>query len=146
VSTIASAQDAVGELLRTHLGPRLRALGFKGSGASWSADRPGFLVGLGVQRSVHGDRRETQLTINVTVVSIETWTALLQERPYLSARPAPNTRYGPAVWQRRIGLLLPERSDRWWSVGPDTDLAALAEDVAGAIAAHVLPAIDRAAT
>ena len=142
----ASAQAALGELMRVHLGPRLRALGFKGSGASWTRDRAGFLVCLGVQRSVYGDRGVSEFTVNVTAVSIDAWKALRGERPYLPARPAANTRYGPVVWQRRIGLLMPEGLDRWWTITSTSDLPALAEDVADAIAEHVLPAIEGATT
>ena len=141
-----TAQAAVAGLLRDHLGPRLRALGFRGSGATWTADRPGFLVGLGVQRSVHGDRMETELTINVTVVSIDAWRALRAERPYLGPRPAPNTRYGPVVWERRIGMLMPQARDRWWAVRPDSELPRLADELAAAVAEFALPAIEGATT
>lgn len=140
--TPSTAQEALAALLREHIGPKLRALGFKGSGAAWTADRPGVLVGLGVQRSVHGTREQTEFTINVTVVSIDAWNALRIERPYLPARPAANTRYGPAVWQRRIGSLMPGGRDRWWTIGPTSDLGALADEVADPISEHVLPAIE----
>lgn len=140
--TPATAQDALTVLLREHVGPRLRALGFKGSGASWTADRPGWLVSLGFQRSVHGTALDTEFTVNVAVASIEGWNARRQAEPYLPVRPAPNTRYGPSVWHRRIGALQPGGQDRWWAITPRTGLASLAGEVTAAIADHALPAIE----
>ena len=138
-----TAQDAFAELIRDYVGPTLRRLGFKGSGGSWTADRPGYFVALGFQRSVWGDRLETRFTMNVTVASIDVWNAARESRPYLPARPAPNTVYGSDIWQRRIGDLLPGHRDHWWTINPGSDLAALARDVTAAIAAHAVPAIQR---
>ena len=79
--------------------------------------------------------------MNLTAGSKAVWNEARTERTYLPERPAPNTVYGSFIWQSRIGKLLPGGQDRWWSVGPQTDLDVLALDVVAAIRDHGVPAL-----
>lgn len=136
-----TTRDAFALLMREHLGPALRAEGFNGSGGVYRLPDPRHWAQVGVQRSVHGDRRETRFTINLSVVSKPAWDAARADRPYLPDRPAPNTRYGLPVWHSRIGLLLPAAIDAWWTLRPESDLPTLAAEVLAALRDHGLPAI-----
>jgi hypothetical protein len=100
---------------------------------------------IGFQRSVHSDRSRIRFTINLTVARKATWEAMRSgtmdwKMPY-PLRPAPNTRYGTQIWQRRIGRLLPREQDKWWELGPDTDPQRVAADVIAAIRDFGLPAL-----
>lgn len=136
-----TAQESFATLMRLHVAPALRDLGFKGSGAVFNLPEAGFWASVGFQRSVYSDRDEVRFTANLTVVSRSVWQAIRAEKPYLPERPAPNTFYGRSVWQERIGGLLPGGEDKWWHLGPDTDLEALARDVVAAISDFGLPAM-----
>jgi hypothetical protein len=92
---------------------------------------------------VHSDAARIEFTINLQVVERQVWDQLRTERPYLPADPSPNTRYGPSVWQQRIGMLMPAGDDHWWELTPRTDLANLGSEVTDAVLFHVMPAIQR---
>ncbi len=142
----ATTQEAYASLLRDHIAPALRLLGFKGSGASFTADQEGVLVNLGFERSRWGDRRETLIAVNLTVASIDDWARARTAFPFLPSRPATNEGYlehlfGTGAWQDRVGSLMPGRRDRWWTLRTSTDLASLAEEIVSAIRDYGMPAI-----
>jgi hypothetical protein len=137
-------------MIRDVVSPAMRALGFKGSGGSYVLPAPGAWVIVGFQRSVHDRRDEVSFTVNLTVASKTAWEAGRAEQPYLPERPAPNMRYGPATWQRRLGSLMPAGADRWWTITVETDVRGVGEDVVGALRDHGLrpmrEEVDRIAT
>lgn len=141
----ATTQEAYTSLLRDHIAPALRSLGFKGSGASFTADRDGVIVNLGFERSRFGDRRETLIAVNLTVASMDDWARARESFPFLPPRPAPNEGYleqfGTGAWQDRVGLLMPGGRDRWWTLRTSTVLASLAEEIVSAIRHYGIPAI-----
>lgn len=141
-----TAQDSFATLIRHHLAPALRELGFKGSGGVFTLPDAERWALVGFQRSVHNDRQEVRFTANLTVGSKAVWQAARMEMSYLPERPAANTRYGSFIWQIRIGLALPVGRDTWWKVEPRTDLDALARDVIAAIRDHGLPAMQEQMT
>lgn len=138
-----TAQEAFAELVRVHIAPGLRRLGFKGSGRAFQMPDESRWIQLGIQRSVHSDGREIRFTVNAQIADRRAWDALRSERAYLPQRPAPNTRYDPSLWQQRIGLLMPDRRDRWWDLTPATDLERLGSELVTAITTYVMPAIQR---
>jgi hypothetical protein len=138
-----SAQQRYAVLMRDRLAPALRELGLKGSGGTFVLDDPVCWAIVGFQRSVHNDRSRVQFTVNLTVVGRQAWAETRRSYPYLSARPAPNMRYGNPAWQQRIGTLLPSGVDTWWAVDSRTDLDGLAREVIAAIRDHGLPAMRR---
>jgi hypothetical protein len=136
-----TALEAFTNLIRDHVGPALRADGFKGSGVAFTLPEPAHWVNLGFQKSRYSDSEDVKFTVNLTVVSKATWAAQRQAQPYLPERPAANTRYGTFAWQRRIGLLMPDGIDHWWTVHSTTNLPDLAADVLQWIRSYGLPAI-----
>lgn len=140
---VGSAQQRCAVLMRDLLAPALRELGLKGSGGTFVLDDPVSWAIVGFQRSVRNDRSRVQFTINLTVVGRAAWADARRSHPYLSARPAPNLRYGNPTWQQRIGILLPSGVDTWWAVDSGTDLDGLTREVIAAIRDHGLPAMRR---
>jgi hypothetical protein len=100
-------------------------------------------IQIGIQRSVHSDAEHIKFTINTQIADRRVWEEMRVERSCLPARPSPNTRYGTFVWQSRIGLLMPDRRDYWWELTPDSDLGELGSGVLDAVAAYLMPAIQR---
>ena len=129
-------------MLRDELAPRLRQLGFKGSGQAFSLPDVERWITIGFQKSAWSDADSVRFTVNVTVANKAEWERMRQERTHLPAKPAPNRFYGSFVWQKRIGHLLPGGEDQWWEVASDSSEAPkVAAAVAAAIRDHVLPAI-----
>ena len=136
-----TAQEAFEAAVRDVLRPRLTALGFTGSGATFTLPSEDHFATIGLQKSQFSDRRALNFTANVTVVRQDVWAALQASKPHFPARPAPNTFYGNGVWQTRIGTLLPSGEDTWWHVTGHPDAAKAADELATAIEFHALPAM-----
>jgi uncharacterized protein DUF4304 len=140
---VGSAVDGFRSMMRDHVAPALRAMGFVGSGRSYVLPSDTHWVLLGFQKSRSSDAAAVPFTVNVTVASKEAWAAMRRTRGYLPERPSANTFYGPEIWRRRIGMLLPEGADRWWTLTPATPAAALAAEVVDALRLAALPEIRR---
>jgi hypothetical protein len=140
---VESAQEAFRRMMSEQVAPKLRALGFKGSGQRFTLPSESHWAILGFQRSAWGDSKKGQFTINLTVVSKEAWEASRTERPYRGAAPQPNAFEGVPAWEERIGSLIPGDLDRWWEVrggGPTEQVAA---EVLSVIEEYALPEMRR---
>jgi Domain of unknown function (DUF4304) len=136
-----SAQDAYKVLMRDYIAPRLRELGFKGSGREFWLSSESFWAGIGFQASAWSDKSAVQFTVNVQVVEKDRWAELVASRPdrKYPQRPAANSSYSSRVaWATRIGELM-DGKDHWWSTRGVVDLAALAEEVIREIRDKALP-------
>jgi hypothetical protein len=138
-----TAQDEFRVLVRDHLGPSLRARGWKGSGANWLRPHPTHWVLIGWQRSSWSDAAALRFTGNLKVIAKDAWDAEGVPAGRVPARPSTST-YWWVGWEERLGEFVPDSGgDRWWSVRPGDDLAAIAREVIGALDAHGLPAIEQ---
>jgi hypothetical protein len=137
----ATAQDAYKTMVRDHLSPRLRALGFKGSGGAYQWPSESHWIIIGVQASQFSSAEGVKFTLNCQVVRRDVWEQARQDYSYVGTKPSPNTIAGSFVWHRRIGTLMPGRQDKWWWLRPSHDIEALAHEVATAVQDHVVPAI-----
>lgn len=136
-----TAQDAYKVLMRDYIAPRLRELGFKGSGREFWLSSESFWAGIGFQASAWSDKSAVQFTVNIQVVEKDRWAELLASRPdrRYPKRPAANSSYSTRVaWATRIGELM-DGQDHWWSTRGVVNLAALAEEVVEVIRERVLP-------
>lgn len=140
---MVSAIDSFRAMMREEIGPQLRWMGFKGSGQSYLLPSGTHWILLGFQKSMYSDRRNVRFTVNVTAVSKEVWTKTRTQRSRLPERPSANSRYGPFAWQERIGQLLPDGEDRWWTIEANAPTEATAVDVLRAIRGYALPAIQK---
>lgn len=141
-----SAQEVYTQMVREGLRPLLRALGFKGSGPSftWSSDTQFAQVSL--QKSTFSTRAEVQFTANVSVVDRATWESACAMSPDLPRQPTASTIHRvQGSWGNRIGSFLPSPIDAWWSVSATGDWHPVADGVAQAVATFVLPAVRKGA-
>jgi hypothetical protein len=140
---MSTAQESFAAMLREDLAPRLRKLGFKGSGQSYSIPSDRHWINIGFQKGTWSNSDLIAFTMNVTVADKAMWAQMRQERSYLPAKPAPNIVYGSFAWQRRIGQLLPGGQDQWWELRANSgDSERIAALVAAAVHDYVLPAIE----
>lgn len=134
-----TAQSLYDALVKEHLSPGLRALGFKGSSGRYAlAGVPPFAL-LGLQKSSYSDAAEVQFTANLMVVSEDAWQASRSQRPHYPKRPSPGTLYGDSVPQARIGSLTPSGEDKWWRVTSPELLSEVARDFLNDVEAYGVP-------
>lgn len=130
-------------LLKEHLGPSLRELGWKGSGASWVRPHPTHWVLLGWQKSRDSSAASVEFTCNLKVISKDVWDAENIPHGRRPERPSTATTWFVG-WEERLGSLIPgSGGDRWWFVRPGDDLAGIAREAMSAVTAYGLPAVDR---
>lgn len=130
-------------MMRDEVAPRLRALGFKGSGQRFTLPSETHWAFVGFQRSAWSDRTALRFTINLTVVSKEEWKRARADHSYLGERPQANAAAGGPAWDERIGFLMPERRDHWWSMGAGEPSEGVAAGVIDAVERFALPELLR---
>jgi hypothetical protein len=138
---MATAQDIFNDMMKGEIGPALRGMGFKGSGQSFTHPSTDHWILLGFQKSTSSNRDAVRFTVNVSVGEKAAWEDARKAQSWLPERPNANVLSGP-VWSQRIGLLMPELEDHWWTVSDDPLTAErAAAEVLGAIRDYAWPAI-----
>lgn len=139
-----AAQTFTG-FLREDIAPRLRELGFKGSGRRFSLpdDDHYAVVSFNTRRTGFDDR--VQFTLSVSIVEKARWERARQASPSLPTRPSAVATYGldDDVWWRPVGTIVGGH-ERWWTLdAAGTRRGFLAREVLGAIQDAVLPTLRR---
>jgi hypothetical protein len=142
---VTSSQEIYAAALKDEVAPVLREAGFKGSGANFTLPSETHFATIGFQKSQYSDRDALKFTINLKVVPKAVWEEMRQQRSHLPAKPSPNTIYGNYEWNQRIGLLMPERTDRWWWVYGSEDNTGTFTEVKRALMEIGVPALRREA-
>ena len=127
--------------MKERIAPRLREHGLKGSGQNYYLPSKSHWALIGFQKSMFSDSHELNFTVNLYVVNKNEWENARKERSYFLAKPTPTTKWGIG-WERRIGFLLPERCDHWWSMESDSDLDIISDQVVELMVKYALPAIN----
>jgi hypothetical protein len=140
-ASMGSALDRFRTMMREHVAPELRRMGFRGSGQSFTLPSEDHWVLLGFQKSRSSSAEAVRFTVNTMVVSKLEWAQARERASYLPERPTANTSYGTLTWWKRIGRLLPDGRDRWWTLSGDSAMASVAAEVLDAIRIYALPAI-----
>ena len=134
-----TAQDVYKAMLKDAIGPRLRALGFKGSAGTYTKPSETHFIQLGFQKSAWNDRHEVRFTINVSVIDKSVWAETRKEN--WPAVPIANRHYGSLFWQRRISGIR-EDMDTWWQLSTGTAYNGVAAAVLADIEEIALPAME----
>jgi hypothetical protein len=140
------AQEAFASMMREQVAPALRDLGLKGSGRVFSIPSDRYWALIGFQKSVYSSSEAVSFTVNLQVVSRESWVKAREELDWLGPKPKPNVRPPSAVpdtWGERLGALMPRGEDHWWSIDPDEPTEEVAVEVVAALRAYGLPAMKR---
>lgn len=118
-------QEAIKEASR-ETAKRLAAEGFKRKGFHLHRKAGELFHAIQFQGSRWGSAAEGKFTVNLIVTSpdlYEAWIGPFPLNPASALFPI----------QMRIGSLMTERSDHWWTVDSDTDISTLATEVAETI-------------
>lgn len=143
---MTTAQDLYQTMIRDTVAPRLRVLGWKGSGQRFELPDPTAWVQLGFQKSRHNSATSLNFTINVSVIGRRAWEAYREERPELPARPNPAMHYGRHFSPIRIGHLLAAQQDTWWHISADQPrdrIDWIANGVCASVSDYAMPEIHR---
>jgi hypothetical protein len=98
---------------------------------------------LGFQKSGASNADAVPFTANLKVIAKDAWDAENVPQGRVPQRPSTAVSWGIG-WERRVGGLIPgSGADRWWTVQPGDDLAALASEVLGALTDYGLRGIDQ---
>lgn len=136
---MVNAIDLFHQMLRERIAPALRDHGFTGAGLEYrlrEAD-PDHLL-LGFQRSVSDTAERCRFTVNLRSVRYEDHEARRRLRPALGSRLSAN-RVGPDGWHTRIGALLGQPHDHWWTLTDEHDVARVADAVLTLILRYAVP-------
>lgn len=117
---LVSAQSVFADMLRTEIAPRMRTLGFKGSGRSYELPDPDRWLIVAFQKDYYSRADCVRFTVNLTIADKREWDESRVKAPRLPLRPSGNAHYLQArSGVIRLGNLMPpDGQDRWWEVGP----------------------------
>jgi hypothetical protein len=136
---VATVQQVYRHLLQDEIAPALRELGLAGYGRIFEFDSDDAWGRLGFRTST-ADDGAIRFTVDICVVSKLVWDSAQRAQPTRHDQPEPGVYNGKFVWDRRIGLLMPDPADLWWRVDLGTDIGSMAADVIAAIRDFGLPA------
>lgn len=141
-----SPNDVFKALLSQYIAPPLKAHGFRKQGQTFGLRGDGVWGIINFQKSQWSNRDSLDFTINVAIWSDRLAALDLHGYAYAPAG-IPNHVYCP--WRRRIGDLMPDPYDRWWTI--ETPLASwdpvlnpqLIQEVTAAVNEHAVPLLLR---
>lgn len=147
--TSESAQTVFKSWVKTSLSPMLRDLGFTGSGLSYLLPDDDCWLQLGLQKDRYSTREAISFTVNLSVTNKVLWSLLREgHEDWLGVRPSANSEF---LGQRtaRLGQLLPQRADVWWSIpatATSSELITLCRELEIGVRDCAIPAFHRLAT
>ncbi len=112
----------------------LKPAGFRKRRNTFMAERNDVVLLIQLQKSLRTTRNCLIVTINLGVFS----PILRSKLGYATQRPAMIY----SQWQERIGFLLPEHRDKWWTVCDEEQALKVAEEIAGVIVKYGLPTLE----
>lgn len=143
IPAMENAQETFKRMMREQIAPKLRALGFKGSGQKFVLTSDSHWALVGFQRSAWGSSAEGRFTINLTAVSKSAWEQSRAEHPHRGSMPQANAFEGAPAWAARIGRLMPDSRDQWWTVSAGARTDDVAAEVIDAVESYALPELRR---
>ena len=124
-------------MLNEAVWPRLREVGFRGSGTTFTWPTKDAWVMIGLQKSSGNTRDAVKFTANVSVTTKAEWAKKRVDQSYLGEKPSPNVL--PWGWGMRIGQLMPVHADYWWVLRTGDDWTMTAQELLDAIEHIALP-------
>ncbi|MEI2454819.1 MULTISPECIES: DUF4304 domain-containing protein [Lysobacter] len=115
------------------LAPLLKSHGFAKAGRSFHRRHGDRWQVVNVQASSGNSAAQARFTLNLGLYIPEI--EVLAGNAPLAGKP----KEYECTLRERIGALMPQARDHWWTLAPDSDPALLAPELADAFAAHGLP-------
>jgi hypothetical protein len=122
---------AIDQVVSIGIHPVLKERGFKKQGRTFQKHVDDLYHVVRIQGSQYNEFDSGQFTINLGIASPEI--AAVWRGGKVPKNPASHM-----LLYERIGFLLPMKKDRWWRIGPGTDLSELAREVGDSLSRHAL--------
>jgi hypothetical protein len=122
------------KLLKECINPFLKSNGYKKKGSAfYRTHSDGNVSVFDFQKSRKSEKDQTVFTINIAISSrrIATFHGNQTDNPVLD----------DCHWKTRIGHLLPEKQDLWWTIVPTTVLNDFCSTILGILDRHAFKAI-----
>jgi hypothetical protein len=116
---LATAQAEFSSLLRNEVAPKLRALGFKGSGLQFQLKNGDCVGELSFQKSKWNTKSVVEFTVNLNAMHVPT----------------------KRGWSSRLGFLMADLDDTWWILPAGSLTQPLLDDLIGAIRTYGVVAL-----
>src|SRR5436190_1476724 len=136
----AHPSELIDEVVRTHLKPALKELGFKSKGVTFYRANGELTEIVSPQKSQWNGAAEAKFTINLGVY----WPKV-QEPLKRAASTLPPSE-SQCTLRQRLGILFGEKRDHWWQMRPESDVGAIGKDVVEKVRAYGLPWLARASS
>jgi hypothetical protein len=120
-----SSQEIFKTMIRDHVSPAMRQLGFEGSSGRYSFSSGDWISRVEVQKSAGNSKDYVEFTFNLMVHHVPT---IPTGRPY-------------GIWSERLGHLTPMETDYWWRINSSTHIEETTESVITALREYGWPAI-----
>jgi hypothetical protein len=132
--------ELIDELLKLHLKPTLKELGFKCKSSTFFRQNGELVEVISLQKSASNTAIEGKFTINLGVYWPQVQTILGSTLENL-----PPKEYDCTL-RERLGSLFSQGGDFWWGIRQDSDIRSVCLDVAEKIRVFGLPWLKRAAS
>ena len=126
------------EDLLSRIAARLQERGFARRGSVLFCERGGNFGLIDFQKSQKTSREAVVFTVNLGVVS-----GKLVRFFSPSKKVGPPARVSDWHWRERLGFLLAEGRDQWWSISAGTDVRRISQTLEDALIRLALPEIER---
>jgi hypothetical protein len=140
-----TAQDDYREMIREHVAPALREMGFKGSGQNYSLPSETHWVSLWFQKSTYSDALQIRFTVHLLVVGKDEWEAMREANDRLPERPRGFYGAPARSWTVSYRPRPKEAPDGWtqiwWELEADQPIEPLATLVISTVRNEALPRI-----
>ena len=140
-----TAQDDYRVMIRDHVAPALREMGFKGSGQNYSLPSETHWVSLWFQKSAYSDALRIRFTVHLLVVGKDEWEDMREANDRLPERP--RGFYGAPARSWRVSYRprpkeAPDgRMQIWWGLEAGQPIEPLAKRVISTVRNEALPRI-----
>lgn len=136
----STAQSIYAQMLRTSIAPRLRSLGFKGSGARYILPDADRWLMVAFQKGKNSRSDWLNFTVNLTAADKAGWADARVAESWLPRQPSGNSIY-PVEQSAviRLGNLMPSGDDRWWELAPGRPTMLAVIEVLDAIEHAAIP-------
>ena len=114
--------------------PTLKNAGFHRRGSDFSRNYGEALQVVNLQLSSGNTKELGRFTLNIGV-HFNRVAALLFGKDPMPVNPKESS----CLLRARVGLLMPEQNDHWWSVTPETNGEAVSKELAAVCSSYVLP-------
>ena len=127
------SSDLIDELVKLHLKPALKELGFKSKSSTFFRQKGELVEVVSPQKSKWNGAEEAKFTINLGVY----WPKVHEVLQRVPASVPPKEYH--CTLRQRLGPLFDQQRDYWWTVTPSSNVRVIGQDVVEQVRKFALP-------